>query len=312
MGISTIQRIGIAIALVLAAGNPALAQQAHTQSAQLLHSFNQLNQTFLSLYHTQDPLIEARIPLIIVVRSESMTAIEPDRTTTYQLASEITEIKSALHATLGFQGIMTMAANQPSDSVWAQVGHLREALAAVEPLLAKSTVPQATRDAVQRTIRQMQDLVEQALNRQTVTHLQVAGVLSDIRPTIKRLIGQMGHTSIAQMTNVFRSIQEKVPQAVWDQAIVVVPGPATARIDNLAVASAIQVFGLEQLGRRIFYSEGIFSDDAIRSYVKLLMRDKQLSNMLFEDPYRMWRDLFADVSRQYVPEDYFTPLAQDP
>lgn len=298
--------------LLIAASSSLLAQQVGSPRDQVPRSFSQLNQSFLSLYHAQDPLLEPRLPLIIVVRSESMSAIEPARTSTYPLAPEISEIKSALHATLGFQGIMTLAAHQPSDLVWGRVGQLRDDLVALETLLPRSAAPSTVREAVQINVRTMLQLAEKALTERAIDHAQVVAVLTDLRPAIWRTVDQLGHVAMAQMKAVFGSIRDRVSPSVWDQAIVVVPGPATARIDNLAVAAAVQALGPEQLGRRIFYSEGIYSDEAIRLYAKMLMRDQQLSSMLFDDPYRMWRDLFANVSRQYVNEAYFTPLAQRP
>ena len=53
------------------------------------------------------------------------------------------------------------------------------------------------------------------------------------------------------------------------------------------------------LGKRIFYSENIYDQASIISFIEMLMRNKKLSIMLFDDPYRMWRDFLADTTSNF-------------
>ena len=66
--------------------------------------------------------------------------------------------------------------------------------------------------------------------------------------------------------------------------------------------------GKELLGERIFYAENINSVEGALGFLQTLVGDSQLSEAVFKDPTRMWRDLFAPVSRQYVSEDFYTEL----
>ena len=49
------------------------------------------------------------------------------------------------------------------------------------------------------------------------------------------------------------------------------------------------------LGKRIFYLENIYDEAGIISFIEMLMRNKKLAIMLFDDPYRMRRDFLADT-----------------
>lgn len=293
--------------LMWASAPAAQSQQLDTQS---IKPYRDLNQSFLSLYHMQNPMIDAELPLIVVIRSETMSAIEPTLTTTYTLASEIEEIKSALHATLAYQGLMTVAAQTPSDTVWVDVAKFDANLSELEKLVTGSSADAITRSATLAALREFRSGTAKVLAQRHVTQEQTIAVLHAARPHVMQAVAKIGDSSLEQMTAVLRAIREKVSPEVWDKVVVVVPGPATARVDNLAVMAAMLVLGEDQLGHRIFYSEGVYDDTGIKAFVQMLMRDKQFSGMLFENPYRMWRDLFADTSRKYIDRDYFASPAQ--
>jgi len=124
------------------------------------------------------------------------------------------------------------------------------------------------------------------------------------------VVNEIGQSSADAMIAALKAIEEKVTPAIWEKVIVVVPGPATARINNLGLAAASTVLGAAALGKQIFYSEAIYDDDGILRYVQTLMRDKQFSTLMFNQPYRMWRDALADTSSKYLVQNTDAPLAQ--
>jgi len=298
--------------MMLASSGQALTQSTLSTS-ESISAFREMNQSFRSLYHLQNSQIDAEVSLIVVIRSETISVIEPNKLTTpttYTLAPQIEEIKSALHAILAFQGLMTVVATAPDEAVWAQVAQFHARLSKLDGMVLSSSADQVTRSATLSALRELQAGTRAALGQGAVTEKQVVDALHAARPHIMQAVNKIGEASLEQMIAVLRSIKEQVTTQVWDKAVLVVPGPATARLDNLAVMAGIQVLGQQELGRRIFYSEGVYDDKEIASYVQFLMRDKRFSSMLFDDPYRMWRDVFSDTSRQYIDRDFFTPLAQ--
>ena len=44
--------------------------------------------------------------------------------------------------------------------------------------------------------------------------------------------------------------------------------------------------------------------------LQAVLGDSQFSQDMFDSSTRMWRDLFADTSREYVARDFYTALAQ--
>jgi hypothetical protein len=289
-----------------------MAQSGPTNDADVASTLRALNQSFIASYHAQNKMVRSALPPIIVIRSDSISLLNQDKTTIYAFSSQIQEVKSALHATLGFQGLMRVAAVNPSPQIWADLMQFDQQLSELRPLLQQSRADQATRDETHAAVDIMQAAVQKALAQRSVSDKSVREALGQARPHLMKAVEQIGQVSIAQMMDVLRAVEQSMSASQWSEVIVVVPGPATARVDNLAIASAIEILGQSALGRRIFYSEGVYDDKAIEAYVLMLKRDQGLSDMLFDDPYRMWRDVFADVSRQYVEGDYVVPLAQEP
>src|SRR5690606_25854051 len=91
-------------------------------------------------------------------------------------------------------------------------------------------------------------------------------------------------------------------------AVAVVTGPMTPRRNNLETAVVAAALGAEHLGTRIFYTENIFSVDGALSYLQTVIGDQELSQNVFNDPQRMWEDLFAPVSRELVGRDFYSVL----
>jgi hypothetical protein len=46
------------------------------------------------------------------------------------------------------------------------------------------------------------------------------------------------------------------------------------------------------------------------SYLATVLGDSAFAVDTFDSPTRMWRDLFAPVSKEWVPRDFYTALAR--
>jgi hypothetical protein len=55
-------------------------------------------------------------------------------------------------------------------------------------------------------------------------------------------------------------------------------------------------------GRRIVYAEGLWDEEKAMNLLGTLRLDGKLSVAVFNDPYRMYHDLLADVARPIIDE----------
>jgi len=288
----------------------ALSQPTATEQPLVGTNLVDLNQAFLSFYRAQTPSVIAQLPLIVVIRSDGVTAIEPNQKTHYDFSPGIMEIKSALHAVLGYQGVMTELAMPHSAIEWSEANRYLSSLIQLKTLIPDTQASPSAKQGTMAVISQLEQATRTAITRQTVEQQDVATTLAAVEPAVMAVLDEIGELSVQAMIATLQAIQEKVSVQTWEKVVIVVPGPATARMNNLGLAAAADVLGEEALGERIFYSEAIYDDTGIQAYVQLLMRDKRFSTLMFDQPHRMWRDVFADTSRQYLDQDTQASLAR--
>ena len=288
----------------------AWSQSAAIEQPSVAINLADLNQAFISFYRLQTPSVIAELPLVIIIRSESVLAIEPAQKTRYDFSPGITEIKSALHAVLGYQGLMTELAMPQSAIGWSEADRYLSSLIQLKSLIPDIQASALAKQGTMAVISQLEQATRTAITRRAIQQQDIATTLAAVKPSMMAVVNEIGQVSVQAMIATLRAIEARVSSETWAKVVIVVPGPATARMDNLGIVAAADVLGEDALGKQIFYSEAIYDDTGILAYVQLLMRDKQFSTLMFDQPYRMWRDLFADTSREYLDKDIQTPLAR--
>lgn len=289
---------------------PSIAQPTGSAPSAVTTQLADLNTSFISLYRAQTPSVKAELPLIIIMGVDGVTAIEPTQKTRYAFSPGINEIKSALHAVLAYQGVMTELSQPNSTLAWTEADRFLTSLVALTSLIPKTQVNALTQKQTTAFIWQLKQATRLAIDRQTKSPQEVAATLKLVEPQVMAVVNALGELSATAMTAALEAIKDRVTPAVWEAVIIVVPGPATARMNNLGLAVAARVLGESALGRQIFYSEAIYDDESVLNFVQMLMRDKRFSTLMFDQPYRMWRDVLADTSLNYLDKDTVARLAR--
>ena len=66
--------------------------------------------------------------------------------------------------------------------------------------------------------------------------------------------------------------------------------------------------GEEAAGIRLPFRENVLTiSDGLKSLASIIV-EKDLGQAVFNDPYRMWRDLLADEARQHAGGSFFIQL----
>jgi hypothetical protein len=94
----------------------------------------------------------------------------------------------------------------------------------------------------------------------------------------------------------------------WAALTVVIPGVQTARPENAAVQYFARLFG-ESVGegRRVVYAESLWDEEKALNLLGTLRMDGKLSQAVFGDPFRMYRDLLADLARTALDDIFAAP-----
>jgi hypothetical protein len=269
-----------------------------------------LNDDFKKLYRAQTNSVMQDSPLILLVGSDAVTTLLGKTRVVYPVSGPYDEMKSALHSVLGFQGLMTRLAAEPSLNDGVALTDFSKKLGELLTLVPQTAASADLKRQAIEVITQLKEATDQSIMRKTVNQNEVKAVLAKVRPTILSIAQQVGRLSGESLKIALLGIQSEVKPEDWARAIAVIPGPITARLNNLNVAVTASVMGRNLIGERIFYSENIYDEQGMIAFVEMLMRDKKLSTVLFDNPYRMWRDLLADASADYVDQDFVTALAK--
>ncbi len=289
---------------------PSWAQTNSTAPATVSNKLADLNTGFITLYRAQNPSVLAQLPLIVIINYDSVIAIEQTQRTQYAFSPGHYEIKAALHAVLAYQGLMNELTNPNTTLTWSDADRFSKSLVALTSLIPEIQASAAAQQGATAIISKLQQATRGAIAQQRVTSQDIALTLSSVEPEVMAVTNEIGQSTINAMMAALKAIEEKVTPSIWEKVIVVVPGPATARINNLGLAAASAVLGESALGKKIFYSEAIYDDEGILRFVQMLMRDKHFSTLMFDQPYRMWRDVLSETSEKYLSKNTGALLAR--
>ena len=89
----------------------------------------------------------------------------------------------------------------------------------------------------------------------------------------------------------------------WASLAVIVEGMQTPLAENAAVQYFARLFGeTSGEGRRVVYAEALWDEDKAMNLLGTLRLDGKLSVAVFNDHFRMYRDLLADAARQAIDD----------
>jgi hypothetical protein len=110
----------------------------------------------------------------------------------------------------------------------------------------------------------------------------------------------------AQLVATHRQVMEwkkDMTPEEWGSLTVVILGMQPPRVDNAAVQYFARLFGESTgEGRRVVYAEGLGDEAKAMNLLGTLRLDGKLSVALFNDRFRMYRDLLADVARLAIDD----------
>ena len=110
----------------------------------------------------------------------------------------------------------------------------------------------------------------------------------------------------AQLTATHRQVlawKKDMTAEEWGSLTVIVQGGQTPRAENAVVQYFARLFGeTAGEGRRVVYAEGMWDEDKALNLLGTLRLDGRLSVAVFNDPFRLYRDLLADAARPVIDD----------
>lgn len=292
---------------------PALAREPAPSASELLEN---LNTDFRALYRQRTQEVLEALPLVLVVQNNTITAVRGTQRKLYPVPIQrYNEARAIIHTLLAFHGVASSLADEQtaarggSAEYWAQLEALSQDLQQVRRAVSQTTLTRAEQAHARKVLDVLEDASRYMLSTRSVTSSWLADTLRRTQQPLAALTDSVGRAHADAMQATLKRIQSDATAQEWENVVAVVTGPMTPRRNNLETAIVASVLGSEHLGTRIFYSENIFSVDGALTFLQTLVGDRELSENVFDQPHRMWEDLFAPVSASLVEEDFYTELA---
>jgi hypothetical protein len=199
---------------------------------------------------------------------------------------------------LGFYGVMQpVAAGDRSASQWARVRNYRNLIARMPGIVLRDpNIPARPARWAVHLLHRLRSDTNNAMLRRNETHAQLVRDMRTARPIVDRIVTWSGTTYAAAFLNTLRTVRRDAGEAAWKRAWAVVGSSPAATRDNLETGIMMKALGRSSLGHRLFVSQNQFDPPSLLASVSGLYYDQTLARTLFNDPFRMWRDLFAPVT----------------
>lgn len=165
----------LAVAACIGLMQPASASES---PAEVANELTELNSDFREWYGAGRTELIEDLPLVLVVSNQGVIAIRQSGTANYQVdLTAYTQVKSILHAALGFQGLMrtTLGAGESAD--WGEVEELIENLDRGRALIPGTELPSKLQGQVVKAYGQMIATAQKALATRSVSSKEIQHTL---------------------------------------------------------------------------------------------------------------------------------------
>jgi hypothetical protein len=249
-----------------------------------------------------------KLPLVLLVTPGVVTAYRGGRSTTYVVPAQSSlDLKACSHALLGFHGVMQpVAAGDRSPAQWARVEAYRQLIARMpRMILDDNNVPPAPAHWCAELLTRLSGAASHAVARHAESGRQLKRDERAVRPLVNRIVAWSGKVYVAEFRRTLRLVRRDAGEAAWKHAWAIVGASPAATRDNLETGIMIKALGHQALGHRLFLSQNQFDAQSLLASVSGLYYDQTLAKTFFNDPFRMWRDLFAPVAVSLVGHEFY-------
>jgi hypothetical protein len=270
-----------------------------------------LNMTFRSLYgaNREQVLEETPLAALTLIGTGEIWRVEHGAVAKcYQPNKTLPKIKGLMHAVLGAHGAWSLLLRGRNSTPALQAAkQLNEALnEAIES--ASAELPDELAHPARDVLIELKRLSDGWLSGRHATADEFPSALERVNPQLEQVIKLVGHATYDALRDGFEAFRNESDPDDWRRCFVGVCGPGQGRRDNIEIAAAMSVMGREAVGIRLLYLENALTlADGLRFLAAALV-ERDLGQAVFNDQYRMWRDLLADTAIEHAGGGFFPQM----
>lgn len=286
------------------------ADQAVIANGSLPSELEALNRAARKMYAGGRARELSAIPTVIVVSGDDLILRKRGkRVVATVVPAKYHALKCVAHSMLG---LFAHLSYEPGKALGEErikgLREYRDLLAAAGPATATCGFDPETLARQERIIARGLVFIDAVLKDGRVTADDLAKYC---RASRKDVLANAAAAACAQLLATHRQVMEwkkDMTPEEWNSLTVIVLGMQTPRVDNAAVQYFARLFGeTNGEGRRVVYAEGLGDEEKAMNLLGTLRLDGKLSVAVFNDHFRMYRDLLADVARSTIDDILAAP-----
>ncbi len=273
-----------------------------------------LNMTFRSIYgaNREQVLEDTPLAALTLIGTGEIWRVEHGRLAKcYQADKTLPKIKGLMHAVLGAHGAWSqLLRGRDSISALKAANELNEALGeAIESVSAELPVELA--HPARDVLAELKTLSDGWSSGRRATADEFPSALKRVNPQLDQVIKVVGQAAYAALREGFEAFRSESRPSDWARCFVGVCGPGQGRRDNIEIAAAMSVMGREAVGVRLLYLENALTLADGLKFLAAALVERDLGQAVFDDQYRMWRDLLADTAIEHAGGGFFPQLGPE-
>jgi hypothetical protein len=269
-----------------------------------------LNRATRKMYAGGRELELSTIPAVIIVSGDDLILRKNGkRVVATVIPPQYHELKCVAHSVLGLFAHLSHQPGTPIGEERAKtLKEYRDLVAAAGPAAEACGFDPDTLARQKRIISRGLVFIDAVLKDGQVSADDLARYCRASRPDV---LANAAAAARAQLAATHRQVMEwkkDMTAEEWGSLTVIVQGMQTPRVENAAVQYFARLFGESRgEGRRVVYAESLWDESKAMNLLGTLRLDGKLSVAVFNDHFRMYRDLLADGARQAIDDILAAP-----
>lgn len=248
-------------------------------------------------------LLAAADPVIVVAFDELVLRHKGQRRSIVYTPPLYHRLKEVAHLPLGLFGVLApVAAGIVTDDSWRdELGKLEAAaLAAQDEIAAIDAAPAIVATAIKLHEASLAFLRRQRMANAPPDTAALTAFATTVAPWTLALATESANAQIAGMHDVAQAWRREIGDEAWATLHVLVLGPKTPRVDNLAYQYFVAALGPGSAETRVIYAESIFDEATALGLLGVLLIDRQVGAAFYGEAGRMERDLLGDAAKARI------------
>lgn len=212
------------------------------------------------------------------------------------IPQEYTQLKTYSQLTLGIFALYHKVKVLPTKDLQGYRSKIIEA----QKVLSHTSLTAAQQQRQKQIIQHTLSLIDSSLHDGKINVANFYTYFSKAMPLIWQNVNEAAIAQLRLVDQQVLTIKKNMTEAEWKSLKVVVVGPHLPRKDNLLMQYFASLLQVNPNNDRLVYGEALSTEQQALDLMARVSLDTTLGEIVFNDKFRMYRDLLGDPAKTYL------------